>query len=278
MLPLRNSYTRSVQQAAFFDLDKTVIAKSSTLALGRPFYEAGFLGRRALLRVAMAQLLYVLFGADSKRLDKARRALQRLTKGWKRDDVEQLVREALTDVVAPLVYAEALFLIDDHLRAERRVCLVSASPEEIVRPLAEYFGIPEVIATRSRVDEEGRYTGELEFYAYGPAKADEIRHIAAREGIDLSESYAYSDSATDLPLLEAVGHPVAVNPDRDLKKVAVEREWEILDFTKTVSTRERLAHPVPIISGASAVAVAGALAVAWMLRKRKPPARWSLFG
>ena len=257
-----------MQEAAFFDLDKTVIAKSSTLAFGRPLFKAGMLGRRALLRAAAGQTLYTLFGADHAQMQRARESMLELTKGWNRIEVEDLVQEALDEVVAPLVYAEALFLIDDHLREGRRVFIISASPIEIVRPLAHYIGVDEIIATRSKVDGEGRYTGELEFYAYGPGKAEEVERLAEREGIDLSRSYAYSDSATDLPLMEVVGHPVAVNPDKDLRKVAEEHSWPILEFQRKVSLRTRLARPVPIISGATVTVAIAAAVIALILRRK----------
>ena len=92
----------------------------------------------------------------------------------------------------------------------------------------------------AEVDDEGRYTGRMAFYAYGPDKAEAMVELAARTGIDLAASTAYSDSATDLPMLEAVGHPVAVNPDRALAKVAREREWEMRQFTKPVRLRDRM--------------------------------------
>jgi HAD superfamily hydrolase (TIGR01490 family) len=138
-----------MQQAAFFDLDKTVIAKSSTLAFGKPLYKAGFLGRKALARMGLAQVFYLLFGADEDQLERARDELLHLIAGWQRDEIEQLVRETLTDVAEPLVYAEALFLIDEHARRGRRVIIISASPEEIVRPIAEHIGVREVIATKT---------------------------------------------------------------------------------------------------------------------------------
>ncbi len=258
-----------MQQAAFFDLDKTVIAKSSTLAFGRPLYKAGMLGRRSLLKAAIAQTVYMLFGADHDQMEKVRQSMLALTRGWDRVEIEELVEEALDEVVAPLVYAEALFLIDDHLRKGRRVFIISASPAEIVRPLAHYIGVDEVIATRARVDEEGRYTGDLEFYAYGQAKAEEVERIAAAEGISLEISYAYSDSATDLPLLRSVGHPVAVNPDKELRRVAEEEGWPILEFRRKVSLRTRLARPVPIISGATLTLALGFLVGLAIVRSRR---------
>lgn len=256
--------------AAFFDLDKTVIAKSSTLAFTGKLRKAGMLGRRALLRAAIGQAVYVLFGADADQLQKARDALLTLTKGWDQDEVEQIVAETLEEVVAPLVYAEALFLIDEHVREGRRVFIVSASPDEIVRPVARYIGVADVVATRPKVDEQGRYTGEVECYAFGPAKADEVRRIAAAEGIDLAGSFAYSDSATDVPLLEAVGHPHAVNPDKDLREVARERGWPILDFSRQVALRSPLTRPVPLISAGAVAAALGAAATWYLLRRGRP--------
>src|SRR5690606_27446395 len=120
-----------------------------------------------------------------------------------------------------------------------RVVVISASPEEIVRPLCRHLGVADVIATRAAVDEEGRYTGELELYAYGPGKAEAMRAMAEEEGIDLEASYAYSDSITDLPMLEAVGHPIAVNPDSALRVIAEERGWEIRKFVSPVTMRDR---------------------------------------
>jgi phosphoserine phosphatase len=141
---------------------------------------------------------------------------------------------------------------------------------EIVRPLAHYIGVDEIIATRAEVDASGRYTGELEFYAYGEAKADEVRRLAESEGISLDDSFAYSDSATDLPLMEAVGHPVAVNADKDLRKLAEERGWPMIEFQRKVSLRTRLARPVPIISGATlSLAVGVLIGVAIVRSKRR---------
>ena len=255
-------------EAAFFDLDKTIIAKSSTLAFTGKLHKAGLLGRKTLMRAAISQTFYVLFGADHDQLEKTREMLMTLTKGWDRTEIETIVRETLDDVVSPLVYAEALFLIDEHLREGRRVFIVSASPDEVVGPLAEYIGVDDVIATRPEVDDQGRYTGEVEFYAYAENKAVAIREVAAAEGIDLTGSYAYSDSATDLPMMRVVGHPVAVNPDKELKEAAEEGGWPILEFTRQVGLTTRLTRPVPLISGATLMAGLGALAI-WILTRRK---------
>ena len=254
--------------AAFFDLDKTVIAKSSTLAFGKPFYKAGFLGRRTLMKVGFGQLFYVLFGADEDTLERARDQMLELTAGWHRTEIEQLVEETLDEVADPLVYAEALTVIEEHKREGRKVFLVSASPIEIVRPIGRHIGVTNVIATRVRTDSAGFFLPELEQYVMGDGKVDAINEVVERDGIDLSGSYAYSDSFTDLPMMELVGHPFAVNPEKELRKVAEERDWPILEFALPVSVRQRLPRPTPLVSGATATAlVAGA--VAWALLKRR---------
>jgi HAD superfamily hydrolase (TIGR01490 family) len=256
-------------EAAFFDLDKTVVSKSSSLALSRPMYRAGLVSRAALLKGAYAQLVYLLLGADERKMDRVKESLLALTKGWDKAQVEQVVREALMEVVDPYLYAEALDLIDLHRALGRRVFIVSSSPEEVVRPLAERLGDVDVIATKAKI-EDGKYTGELEFYVYGETKAEMISKIADEQMIDLTGSYAYSDSMTDLPMLEAVGNPVAVNPDRELRREAERRGWKIRDFRRPVRLRQRLpqvAAPSPGVAVAvGSVVVAGV--VGWLMLRR----------
>jgi len=181
------------------------------------------------------------------------------------------MRETITDIIDPVIYVEALELIEQHRDAGRRVYIVSSSAEEIVRPLAEYLGVPHFIATQPKVDGEGRYTGELDFYCYGENKAIAIREHAERYGIDLSRSYAYSDSVTDAPMLEAVGFPSAVNPDKELRALAAEREWPILHFVRPVSLRDRIAAGVPKPSPVAAIAAGAvvALGLAWAAMRRR---------
>jgi HAD superfamily hydrolase (TIGR01490 family) len=256
-------------EAAFFDLDKTVIAKASMVAFGRPLYRHGLLSRRLLLRALWGQLVYLHLGADEAKLARMRETVLALTRGWEQARISAIVRETLAEVVEPIVFAEAVELIEAHRAAGRRVFIVSASPEEIVAPIAQHLGVDQAIASRARVDRHGRYTGEMEFYAYGPHKAEAMRAVAAAQGIDLAASYAYSDSATDIPMLEAVGHPVAVNPDRELARVARQRGWEIRHFSRPVRLRDRLPAPPParVAAAAGGVALAaGALAGAWWWR------------
>jgi len=252
-------------EAAFFDLDKTIISRSSSLALSRPLYRAGMVSRGQLLRGAYGQLVYLLIGADEQRMERLKEGMLQLTKGWDRTQVERLVQDVLLDVIDPYVYEEALDLIAMHRAEGRQIYIVSSSPEEVVRPLARHFGVSGVIATRAQIGPDGRYTGELAFYAYGERKADAIRQMARRSHLDLTGSYAYSDSVTDLPMLEAVGHPVAVNPDKELRRAAEERGWEIRDFRRPVRLRTRIASAVPAPKPSVLAAAAGAVAVAAVL-------------
>jgi HAD superfamily hydrolase (TIGR01490 family) len=263
-------------EAAFFDLDKTIISRSSSLALSRPMYRAGMVSRGQLLRGAYAQMVYLLVGADEKKMVRLKEGMLALTKGWDRAQVEALVRDVILDVIDPYVYQEALDLMELHRSEDRRIYIVSSSPEEVVRPLAAHFGISGVIATRAEVDAEGRYTGELEFYCYGEQKAEAVRQLAERVGIDLERSYAYTDSITDLPMLEAVGNPIAVNPDRELRRAAEEREWPVRDFHRPVRLRTRIAGAVPkstlsLAAGLGAAAIAAVLV--WVVFRSRAASR-----
>ncbi len=227
-------------EAAFFDLDKTVIAKASMLAFGRPFYREGMISKTTALRALYGQLIYLHLGADEQRLSRIRESVLTLCKGWDQASVARIVAETLEEIVEPIIFAEALELIGAHHVAGREVYIVSAAPEEIVLPLCRYLGADAAIASVPRIDTAGRYTGEMDFYAYGPYKAEAIASLAAERGIDLESSYAYSDSYTDVPMLEIVGHPVAVNPDRVLLKLAVDRGWEVRQFVEPVRLHPRL--------------------------------------
>src|SRR5438045_9108922 len=180
------------------------------VAFGRPFYRHGLISRRLLMRGLWGQLVYLYLGADEARLARMRESVLALTKGWQQSQVRRIVREALTDVVTPIIYAEALELIEEHRAAGRRVFIVSASPSQIGEPLAEHLEVDEAIASRARIDDEGCYTGEMAFYAYGDNKAVAMRDIAEREGIDLAESWAYLDLGTALPMLGAGGDAVGL--------------------------------------------------------------------
>ena len=263
-------------EAAFFDLDKTIISRSSSLALSRPMYRAGMVTRGQLVRSAYAQLVYALVGADERKMDRLKEGMLQLTRGWDRAEVERLVHEVLVEVIEAFVYQEALDLIAMHRSEGRTVYVVSSSPEEIVRPLAAHFGVADVLATQAKIV-DGRYTGELEFYCYGMAKADAIRALAEQRDIDLESSYAYSDSATDLPMLRVVGHPVAVNPDRELRREAEAHGWDVRDFRRPVRLRTRIAktaaHPRTRVTAGLVAAVVAAAILGWLVVRSRVAAR-----
>ncbi len=256
--------------AAFFDLDKTIIAKSSTLAFGKPFYQGGLINRRTVLRSAYAQFVFALAGADEDQMDRMRDYLTAMCAGWDVQQIRDIVNETLHEIIDPLVYNEAVDLIAEHKAAGRDVVIISSSGDEVVRPIGEMVGADHVIATRMVVA-EGKYTGEIEFYAYGPHKAAGLEALAAERGYDLRASYAYSDSITDAPMLATVGHPFAVNPDKALRKLAAEKSWPVLTFTNAVPLRERLSGLTPPRGSTTAVAagaLAGAAVLAWYSHSR----------
>lgn len=262
------------QGAAFFDLDRTVIAKGSLMAFSRPFYAEGLLTRRLVARAAWGQLRFARFGASQKAVDRFRLRLLRLTQGWEADRVRSVVASTLVQVIGPITYAEALALIAEHHSAGRKVYIVSATPSEIVEPLSKHIGADGAIASRVAVS-GGRYTGKLERYAFGSAKAAAMVEVAEREGLDLSESWAYSDSVSDLPMLEAVGHPVVVNPERPLRRIAQMRGWPILKFSEPAVVTTRGHHPLRkgLIGAGGAAVVAGLTVSAVLLVRRRPGVR-----
>jgi len=269
--PLAPEESPPRRAAAFFDLDKTIIAKSSTLAFSRPFQAGGLINRRAVLRSAYAQFVFALQGADHDQMEKMRAYLSAMCAGWPVQTVRDIVAETLQAIVVPLVYDEAVRLIERHQAAGRDVIIVSSSGVEVVEPIGELLGADRVIATEMVVV-NGRYTGEIGFYAYAEGKADAIRALAESEGYDLAGSYAYSDSDTDRPMLEAVGHPYAVNPDRALRRIAEERGWPVLKFSRPVGLNHRVEldskTQKAIMASIAAIAVSIGV-MAWRLRRRR---------
>jgi len=250
--------------AAFFDLDKTVLATPSSLTLARPLLAAGLLTRADLARSASAQLAYVLVAADHRRSERVREQLSRMVDGWEVTRLQEVVEKAITTFVEPHVYLEAIDLITRHHAEGTDVVIVSASSADVVAPIARLVGADHVVASRMAVV-DGRYTGAIEYYAYGPAKAAALRELAETHGYDLARCWAYTDSVTDLPMLQAVGHPVAVNPDRALYRLARQRGWEV----------RRFARPVPLLprrqlsAGLLALCAAAGLAGWWLIHRSR---------
>jgi HAD superfamily hydrolase (TIGR01490 family) len=256
----------TARAAAFFDLDKTILAKSSSLAFAKPLYDGGLIGRSDVLKSAYAQLVYLTSGADHDQMERMRVYLSRLCVGWDVEQIKKIVGETLDDIVDPIVYQEAVKLMAEHQAAGRDVIIISSSGTEIVEPIGARLGVDKAIGTQM-VIEDGKYTGEVLFYAYGPGKADAMRALADDEGYSLPDSYAYSDSYTDLPMLEVVGHPFAVNPDEQLRRVARERVWPVLEFAKPESMNTTISRERKAAAASAAGAVA--LGLAWYGRYRR---------
>jgi HAD superfamily hydrolase (TIGR01490 family) len=261
--------------AAFFDLDKTVIAKASMVAFSRPLHRAGMLNRRLMLKAAWGQLVYAQVGATPEKLEKLRESVLQLTKGWDQAEISDIVRETLTDVIEPIVFDEALERIRAHQSWGHKVFIVSASPEEVVAPIAQLLGVDEAIGTRAELDEHGRYSGRTERYVYAEEKVVAIQEAAERDHLDLDHCWAYSDSATDIPMLGLVGHPVAVNADKELARAARDRGWLAETWRLEVPLRDRVAMPAPkqaaAVGGGAAAAGALAVGAVWAWRRWSGP-------
>jgi HAD superfamily hydrolase (TIGR01490 family) len=253
--------------AAFFDLDKTILGLNSALVFTRPFYDEGLINRADVLQSAYRQFVFSLGSADAAQTEKMRQYLSAMVAGWSVEQLNSIVQASLDAKVLPSVHAEALELMRQHKAAGHDVVIVSASGNEIVQPISKLLEADYAVGTQLEVV-DGKYTGQIQFYAYGSAKAEAIRSAAEAHGYDLSQCYAYSDSSTDLPMLEVVGLPHAVNPDAELKQVAIERGWPILQFKRP----EALKRPIiddPVQRKQAAVTF-GLLAIfiGWWLKKR----------
>jgi HAD superfamily hydrolase (TIGR01490 family) len=252
-----------VTAAAFFDLDRTLLRRSSALALAGPFRQHGVIGRGQLAKAAAWQLLFAARGAGAETVRKAAEDGLMILEGFRVDDLRNLVAGAMESILKPLVYQEPLNLVERHRERDEPVYIVSATLQEIVEELARELGFDGAIGSTCEI-EDGVYTGRSLRACHGVGKAAAIQELAVQEGFDLAASTAYSDSHTDLPFLEAVGNPVVVNPDRELRRIAEDRGWPMLEFTD-------LAYPSvaglrPALLGIPLVLGAGA--AVWAARRR----------
>ncbi|MDR2723297.1 MAG: HAD-IB family hydrolase [Cellulomonadaceae bacterium] len=225
--------------AAFFDLDKTIIATSASAALSNPFVQGGIVTRADVLRTAYAHITHLLGSAGEQSSQRLTKQLSEMATGWDVERVRKVVAESVHESVDPYVYAEAAAIINEHHELGHDVIVVSASGSELVEPIAAMLGADHTIATRMVV-KDGKYTGDIEFHAYGENKAVAIRDLAQSHGYDLERSYAYTDSITDGPMLDAVGRGFVVNPDRELRELAVEKGWGILNFARPVMVQSAM--------------------------------------
>jgi HAD superfamily hydrolase (TIGR01490 family) len=219
------------QAAAFFDLDKTLIEGSSALHFGRAAYKNGMLSRRQLARDVWANLKFRVKGSTDESTDALRQRILDAIAGQRVVDLQRLGPAVLAGIL-PLLYKEVLQEAYAHQDAGRPAYIVTAASQELADVLAHVLVLDGGIGMRSEV-RDGVYTGRPAGpFTYREGKAEAIREIAAREGIDLEASFAYSDSESDLPMMRAVGNPVAVNPDTALERVARAEGWRIMRFDR----------------------------------------------
>ena len=235
--------------AAFFDLDRTLMAGSSAFQFGRASYQAGLMSRRQLARDAWANIRFRLQGSTDEATEALRERIFTSIKGTRVVELQRLGPRVLAGVL-PRIYPQMLDVAYSHQDAGRKAYIVTAASQEMAEVLAHVLVFDGGIGSRSEIS-DGRYTGRPGGpFTYREGKAQEMRRLAAEEGLDLAESYAYSDSESDLPMMRAVGHPVAVNPDRELARVAAQEGWEIMRF-------EQLGRRLKTVSALVAAAAVG---------------------
>jgi HAD superfamily hydrolase (TIGR01490 family) len=240
--------------AAFFDLDRTLIAGSSSFQFGRAAYKAGMMSRRDIARDAYENIVFRLRGSTDAATDALRERVGKMLEGAKVRDLQRLSGSVLAGVL-PRLYPRMLEVAYAHQDAGRPIFICTAAAQEMAELMAIVLTFDGAVGSVAEVV-DGVYTGrEGGPFNYREGKAQAIRELAAREGIDLAASYAYSDSESDLPMLRLVGHPVAVNPDRTLARVAREEEWETMRFER-LGLRLRIAAAAGVVS---AVAVGRAV-------------------
>ena len=218
--------------AAFFDLDKTLMAGSSGMVWARVSRDAGMMSRRLMAKWAVDHFRYRLHGTSDEAAAELLREVRELLKGMAARDLERLGPQVLAGVL-PRIYPQMLDEVHAHQDAGRATFIVSAAGVELVEMLAAVLGMEGGIGTRYEVDADGRLTGRLDGpFMYGEGKVEAVRRFAESHAIDLEASWAYSDSASDLPMLRAVGNAVVVNPDERLAQVAREQGWRVMRFEK----------------------------------------------
>ncbi|MFV2012226.1 MULTISPECIES: HAD family hydrolase [unclassified Micromonospora] len=247
--------------AAFFDVDNTMLRGASIYWLARGLAARNYFTTADLAQFAWRQARFRLLAAEhAGDMSHAREAALAFVAGWRVSDVERLTEEIFDELITSRIWPGSRALAQVHLDAGQRVWLVSATPVEVGRVIAQRLGLTGALGTVAEVV-DGTYTGRLAGeLMHGPAKAEAIVQLAAVEGLELARCSAYSDSANDLPMLTAVGHPVAVNPDTALRRQARERGWQVRDF-RTGRKAARIAVPSTVAAGFLAGAVTAGLAI-----------------
>jgi HAD superfamily hydrolase (TIGR01490 family) len=257
---------RSARSAAFFDLDKTLMQGSSAFQFGRAAYRAGLMSRRQLLADGIANVQFRLRGATDADSMALRERIAASLEGTRVVDLERLGADVLAGIL-PRIYPQMLALAHEHQDHGRPAYIVTAASQDLAEILATVMALDGAVGSAISEVRDGVYTGRpTGAFVYRRGKATAIRELAAREGFDLEACYAYSDSESDLPMLEAVGHPVAVNPDTTLAKIARERGWDVLRF-------DRLGRRLKTAAALGAAAGAGGIGTVVALRRLRPPRR-----
>jgi HAD superfamily hydrolase (TIGR01490 family) len=252
--------------AAFFDLDKTLMAGSSGMHFGRAAYRTGMVSRRQLLAWATDHLRYRLRGTTDERAQALLAEVKDLLAGVPERDIARMVPDLLAGIL-PRIYPQMLDEVNAHIDAHRPTFIVSAAGNELVALLARVLGMSGGIGTAYQVDADGVLTGHLDGpFMYGEGKVEAMRRFAAEHDIYLEASWAYSDSVSDLPMLRAVGIPVAVNPDPELARIAAEEGWRVMRF-------EKLGRRLAIAGATLTAAAVGGMGTALASRRRRRPRR-----
>ncbi len=252
---------RSGAAAVFFDLDRTLIAGSSAFEFGRAAYKAGLLNRRQLARDAWENVLFRLKGSTDERTEALKERMGEALAGTRVRDLQRLAPAVLAGIL-PRLYPQMLAIAYEHQDAGRPIFICTAASQEVAELMAVVLTFDGAIGSVSEVV-DGAYTGRAGgSFAYREGKAQAIRELAEREDIDLSASYAYTDSESDLPMLRLVGHPVAVNPDAELGRVAAAEGWEVLRF-------DRLVGRLRVAGALTAAAALGGAAVPVVARRAR---------
>ena len=259
------------RRAAFFDLDKTLIPGSSLFLFARGLYRRDMFRVRDIIRFGWGQMMFRLRGEAARGMDMSRESTLDFVVGRKQEELLEWGNEIAREQILPKVYEDIVGVINQHRKRGDLTFLITAAPIELASTIAEALSMTGAIGTVSEVDEEGNYTGRLVgAVTHGPEKAKAAAEIAERHGVELANSSAYSDSINDLPLLESVGYPHAVNPERELRRIALTRGWPIHELR---TKRHALLIGIPAGLGGVALFTSGIAAGAALERKREQNAR-----
>ena len=256
-------------KAAFFDLDKTLVPGSSLFLLARGMYQRDYYRVMDMAGFAWNQIMFRLVGSERQQgMDQSKQKALEFVKGRHQDEFAALGHEIVEEQIMPRVYPDIAQVIRQHTESGYDTYLITAAPIELARVVAAGLGMTGALGTESEIDDAGRYTGRLVGdILHGPEKAKALQLLAQERDIDLTESHAYSDSTNDLPLLESVGHPHAVNPDHGLRRIARARGWPIHELR---ARRRALLIGIPSAVGAMGLFAGGIAVGLWINSRRRP--------